>query len=388
MVDQVIRTRKRILFVTMSPEFGGTEKHLLDLLRLISKSDVELSILCLGADQYSERLKLAKIDVFIRCETNLTSIWQWIARLRRLSPDVVVFVRSWVWCFPWYTCFVAWLVGIPRRLAIVHLPPSPLTHSDGGSISRIMSWFHHLRKMVGTKRLAVGCNSTICVSNAIRDRFVKEYGFPSNKIVTIHNGVSLPDYDRSSFTRETVRTNLNIEPQDFLLVCVAKLTPQKRVDVLLRAIETLATASVRCKCVIVGDGPLKAQLDEQVRASQILDRVIFAGFQSDVDPFLRAADAFVLTSDFEGFPLSILEAMACGLPCIVTDVGGNAEAITNAVHGFVVAPNSSNAVAEAIKSLIEDRNRRARMSKMARARVCDDFDIRKRMAEIQNLILA
>jgi glycosyltransferase involved in cell wall biosynthesis len=382
-------TKKKVLFVTMSPEYGGTEKHLLDLLQVMSESGLELSVLCLDADQYSDRLKQHNtMHVRVRCERNLTSIRSWLTILRQIRPDIVVFVRSWVWCFPWYTCLGAWLAGIPRRFSIVHLPPAPQPRANGWSRASMVSLFRRLRKILGMKRMAIGCTSMICVSNAIRNSFVNDYRFPSKKIVTIHNGVWLSLFDPENNNRQTLRSKLGVGTEEFLLVCLAKLTSQKRIDLLLAAMEKLARTGLRCKCWIVGDGPLKEELVQQTRTSGLSGSVVFLGFQNDVHPYLRAADAFVLTSDFEGFPLSILEAMACGLPCIVTDVGGNAEAVTNGVHGFVVGPGSSDAVAQAVASLMENRHECARMARMAQTKVREEFDIRKRMAEVEDLILS
>jgi glycosyltransferase involved in cell wall biosynthesis len=376
-----IRNQKTILFVTRSPEYGGTEKHLLDLIRQLSGRKVKLSILCLDADSYTERLKqyhTSYIDV--SCERNVDSVWKWFCILRDARADVVVFVRSWVWCFPWYTCVVAWLAGITRRFSIVHLPPLAL--------SRTARRFRRLQKRVSGRRLALCCTSTICVSDAIRDSLMNEYHFPGHKSVTIHNGVSLSGCDQRGRAGLAVRTRLGVTSDEFLFVCVARLTTQKRIDILLSALARALGDGVQCKCVIVGDGPLKAQLLQQAAALGLSGNVVFEGFQEDVQPYLNASDAFALTSDTEGFPLSILEAMACGLPCVVTNVGGNAEAIADGIHGFVVPPGSVEKVAEAISYLVRNPDQCAQMSRAARTRVCESFDIDEKMAEVQRLILS
>jgi len=172
------------------------------------------------------------------------------------------------------------------------------------------------------------------------------------------------------------------------MVCTARLTEQKGIDILLQAMARVLRDGVCCKCVIVGDGPLRDQLLEQAREIGLSGHVFFEGFREDVRPYLQASSAFVLTSHREGLPFSILEAMACGLPCIVTDVGGNAEAITHQVHGLVVPPGSVDAVAGAISYLATHPHERAQMSRMARATACEAFDIDKNMAEIRRVILS
>jgi len=145
---------------------------------------------------------------------------------------------------------------------------------------------------------------------------------------------------------------------------------------------------VPCKCIIVGDGPLKQRLVEQASTAGLSAHVMFEGFHEDVRPYLQAGSAFILTSHREGLSLSILEAMACGLPAVVTNVGGNAEAVTDQVNGLVVSPGSVDSVADAISYLANHPEERARMSREARARACEYFDIEKAMAEIRQVILS
>lgn len=231
------------------------------------------------------------------------------------------------------------------------------------------------------------CNTTICVSNTLRDSLVKDFRFPAWKLKTIHNGVSLSKFVPSESNGAGIRAKLGIRPEEFLLVCVARLSGQKGLDLLLQAVARVSRDGIPCKCVIAGDGPLRDQLTEQAREMGLSSLVFFEGFQEDVRPYLHASSAFILTSHAEGLPLSILEAMACGLPSIVTNVGGNAEAITDQVHGLIVPPGSVDAIADAIGYLANHPNERAQMARMARARACEAFDIEKTMAQIRQVIL-
>jgi glycosyltransferase involved in cell wall biosynthesis len=132
---------------------------------------------------------------------------------------------------------------------------------------------------------------------------------------------------------------------------------------------------------------MRDELITQAQALGLSSVVRFEGFQSDVRPYLQSASAFILTSYMEGLPLSVLEAMACGLPCIVTDVGGNAEAVADDVVGFVIPPGSVDEAARAIVFLATHPMERATMSRMARQRVCRSFDIETRMQELIRTIL-
>src|SRR6201999_1600549 len=139
------------------------------------------------------------------------------------------------------------------------------------------------------------------------------------------NGVSVTKFAPSASNKQMLRAKLGISSDEFLLVCAARLSEVKRVDILLEAMSRVIRDGIRCKCVIVGDGPLRKELSKEADALGLAGHVLFEGFQHDVRPYLQASSAFILTSRIDGFPISILEALACGLPCIVTDVGGNAE---------------------------------------------------------------
>jgi glycosyltransferase involved in cell wall biosynthesis len=403
-------SNKKILFITSTVEYGGAEKHLLELIRRLRGPGVQVSIANFDRDFYSERLDPDQGVRVISFKQVPRSLWGWVRLFRAFQPDVVVFVYGWVWALPWTTAAGAWLAGIRRRISIQHLitPPIEFTpelsalwkrrRSIRGAVRHLLGreprWAAELPLCVqaclsgpwGLRISANLCTTIICVSNALRGSLVKAFGFPSRKMRTIYNGVSLSEFAQSKSDGAGIRAKLGIRPDEFMLVCTARLSAQKGIDILLHALARTLHNGVRCKCVIVGDGPLRDRLMEQAREMNLSCHVFFEGFQEDVRPYLHASSAFILTSRTEGLPLSILEAMACGLPSIVTDVGGNAEAVANQVHGLVVPPGSVDAVADAIAFLAAHPDEHARMSRLARARACEAFDIEVRMAEIKRLI--
>jgi len=206
--------------------------------------------------------------------------------------------------------------------------------------------------------------------------------------MTIHNGIAVSEFGPSNSNAAAVRTKLGIQPSDFVLVCTARLVESKGVHILLQAMSRLLRDGLPCKCIIVGDGPRKDQLLEQSTALGLTSQIFFEGFQNDVRPYLQASDVFVLTSFREGLPFSVLEAMACGLPCVVSDVGGNAEAIAHGKQGFVVNAGSVSETAEAVAYLLNHPHERKRMSDNARQKVSELFDIESSMAEVKRVILA
>ncbi len=386
--------RKTVLFVTNTGEYGGAEKHLVELIRRLCRSGNKISVLCIDADLYTERLsadELANINIRRNQRIKgwgLKLFWEWFREFRHIRPDVVVFVRAWLWCYPWYVPLAAWLAGIARRFSIGHLVPPPILPTTESNV--LHSHIVRVRRaghLLALKLSVAFQDGIICVSNAIRDPLIREFKFPEHKVMTIHNGVSLSHYDPSENNRLPLRARLGIGPDEVLLVCPARLNEQKRIDLLLLAMAKVVGDGLRCKCVIVGDGPLKKVLTDQMLALDLSRSVMFEGFQNDVRPYLWAADAFVLTSDVEGLPLSILEAMASSLACVVTNVGGNAEAVVHEVTGLVVPSGSVDAIAGAIAYLVTHPRERAEMSKAARARAVETFNIDQTMASIERVLL-
>jgi glycosyltransferase involved in cell wall biosynthesis len=383
---------KKILFILpKNEEFGGLEIHLFDLLRRLREPGLSPVIVCFGNDRISPRMDddlIAQVEV--KCVEEPVSLRDWIRLIRRIHPHIIVFCYSWIKAFPWQAPAAAFLAGVHRRFAIQHLiPPPPPPPVEGKSL------VNRLRRLVGgrarylfkvnlTGRLS---KKTVCVSNAVRDSIVQDYRFPRRKTVTIHNGVSTSKFAQCDCSADAIRNRFNIGLDDFLLVCAARLSPEKGVDILLHAVSRVLRQGVSCKCIILGDGPLKGKLLQEANSLGLWDHVFFEGFQKDVRPYLQAASAFILTSHLEGLPLSVLEAMASGLPSIVTDVGGTSEAVKDQVTGLVIPDNSLDAAEKAILYLATHPRERAEMASKARETVCEHFDIDEKMNELRQVIL-
>jgi glycosyltransferase involved in cell wall biosynthesis len=252
-------------------------------------------------------------------------------------------------------------------------------------------WVHDLlRRLLGPVNLKMSAScfhASIAVSDEMRNSLIRDFGFPAGKVKTIHNGASVSEYCPSEMNRAEFRQKLGLQADEFVLVCIARLADQKGIEILLQGIAQASAKGVHCKCFIVGDGPLKEQLATQARELGLSGQVFFEGFREDIRPYLQAGSAFILTSYREGLPLSIAEAMACGLPCIVTDVGGNAEAVTDQVNGLLIPAGSVSAVANAISFLATHPVKRSQMSLMSRTMACEKFNIENCMTGIASVIL-
>lgn len=220
-----------------------------------------------------------------------------------------------------------------------------------------------------------------CVSQAVADFAAEEIGLPRQRLVVIRNGIDTEVLERTE-DRDRVRMNLGLPTDVPLVGCVAQLKPVKRVDVLLEAV---ARVERPVGLVLVGDGVERRSLENLVVRLGIADRVRFCGEHPDSCPWLHAMDVFALSSDVEGLPVAALEAMAAGLPVVATRVGGIPEVVHDGVTGLLVPRRDPPALAAALDSLLEDRERAADMGDRGRDRAREEFDERRMVSEIDEL---
>lgn len=385
-------TGKKIAFILpKTTEFGGLERHLLMLIRSLSGRVQSPVIVCLDHDAVSEHLDGdLREKIVVKCVAQPNSLIEWLRLLRKVKPDIAVFCYNWFRTFAWEAPVASLLAGVKRVISIQHLvavpPPAP---PEGKSIR------DRVRRLVGGRardmaRVRVTSyvsHRTICVSEAVRRSLVQDYAFSARRTITIHNGISTKKFSPSSCRRGKVREQFGIGDDDFVVVCSARLTEAKGVGILIYAVSRVVRQGIQCKCIIVGDGPLREKLESEVKALGLFDYIFFAGFQEDVRPFLQAGSSFMLTSYIEGLPLSILEAMSCGLPCIVTDVGGNAEAVVHGVTGLLISPGSLDEAERALLHLATHPKESAEMGERGREMACRMFDSDKQLEELRGVVL-
>jgi glycosyltransferase involved in cell wall biosynthesis len=149
------------------------------------------------------------------------------------------------------------------------------------------------------------------------------------------------------------------------LVLVGRLVPLKRIDIFVRAVARLSASLPDITAIVVGEGPLREQLEQLTRGLWLEERVRFVGQQARVEDWLRRARVFVLTSESEGLSLSLVEALRCGLPAVVSRVGDLEDVIEEGVNGYLVSDRSPDAFAERILDLVGDPARRDRFAEAA-----------------------
>lgn len=211
----------------------------------------------------------------------------------------------------------------------------------------------------------------VTVSESMQDFYRQKSFFPHRSLQTIYNGVRIPSTPHLTEAIQ-LRQQLNIPANDIIITNVGRLVPLKRHDLLLKAAAKLGH-DAPYTLLIIGDGPEMHTIQKLIDQHQLQANVILTGHRHDVDRLLRISDIFVQCSDTEGLSMSIIEAMAAGLPCIVTDVGGNHELIKNNENGWRIPASDSDSLTEKLRSLLHNPNERKRMGNTSQILVSSTF---------------
>lgn len=263
-------------------------------------------------------------------------------------------------------CSMAGFVGrIAGRLARVPV----ILHTLHALASREHQAFWKRRLFLAVERgLNVCTDHYVAVSAAILRQAVASGIAETRHTTLIHHGLDLGNYRGSDDPSES-RRELGFEPNGPVIGMVGRLEPQKGVEYLLAAMARVRESHPDARLLIVGDGPLRQHLETLATRLRVHDRVLFLGWSSEVPKALKALDVFCMPSLWESFGYAILEAMACGVPVVASDVEGIPEVVIHRETGLLVPPRDPSALAEALCELLEHPVLRQAMGRAGQERV-------------------
>ena len=383
MTDTLLRNRRavplRLSLVVDHISIGGAEMLLLNLFRAFDRDVVRPEIVCLREPgNLVDPFRAAGIPVHVLGRSGRydpRTVPRLVRHLRRNGTDVVLLVQ--------FQVAALTLGRLAARLA--RCKANIIAAHDMGVIGKRCLPRH----VVDTMFLS---DALVLLAPQQREYLRREEGLGRHpwrrtREVFIPNGIPLPERPTGQ-DRKAARAELGLDPDDHVVGIVARLNPEKAHHVLLRAIARLAPHDPRLRLVVVGDGELEPRLRALAAELRIGDRVQFTGRRDDVAELLPGFDLACLSSVRECAPLSVIEAMAAGLPVVVTDCGALRDLVADGREGFVVPVGDVGALADRISRLVADPDLRASLGAHSRARAEREYRIEATARQYEQLMLS
>jgi glycosyltransferase involved in cell wall biosynthesis len=361
----MMQNRIRLLEFITGFQVGGTERQFVLLGKHLDRANFDLSMACLNrCGEFLKPIEELEVPLDHYRIRSLAS-WRAIVERARLASSLrlhdIDILHSYGYYPNLFAIPAAWAARVPVIVASIR---------DTGE------WTTPAQKRAQALvcRLA---DHVLVNARAVLDRLVKE-GYDRGRISVIENGVDLSRFSGHP-RRGALRAELGLDPGAPLVAVLARMhnsiygTDLKGIRYFLDAAAGLSRRFGAARFLVLGDGPLRAELERYAAGLGLGDRVLFMGFRLDVAEILSEIDVAVSPSLAEAISNSVIEAMAAGLPVVGTRVGGTPEAVEDGVTGLLVPPRDSEALARCIGLLLEDRDLASRLGRAGRRRIEERF---------------
>ena len=353
---------------------GGPEKTIL-LGAAQASPGVEVTVCYLrdardpafGIDRRAAEARLDYVEVPERHSLD-PAVWPALRRLVRSRAIDVVHAHE------YKTDLLAWLLSRSTGVA-------PLATAHG--------WTGHSRRerlvyYPADKRVLGRFPVVVAVSNDVKADLVAN-GCRPERVRVLLNGIDHRAFKRNAARVAEARARFGLAPGEIAIGAVGRLEPQKRFDLLLDAFGMIRSAHPSARLLIAGDGSLKEALQAQIERQQLASSCRLLGHVGDVSMFHHAIDLFVQSSDYEGTPNAVLEAMALETPIVATDVGGTRELVRDGREGLIVPAGDAGALATGITRVLADPADAAARVAAARTRVETDLSFERRLRALESI---
>jgi len=363
-------TPPRVALYTDSDAFAGTERHMWDLARGLRAGGVAVSLACPSPSVLEKSARQDNLPVLAIPKRGLVD-WRAARALRSmLRGGQIDIVHAHNGRTALAAALAVRMAGRGRCVMTQHFLEPNHAVLRGPKAALSGRAHHWVTRQMG---------AVVAISQAVRAAMLARGEVPDSKITVIPNGIAAPDAALSSGAA-TVRRALGVAPDEPLVVCTARLEPEKDVGTLVSAMPQVRAACPAVRCLLVGDGSQRPVLEKQIQSLGLAGVVQSIGFRADAQAVIAAADVFVLPSLAEPFGLVLLEAMALGRPVVAVGVGGPLEIVVDGETGLLVPPAAPAALADALGALLADPTARRQLGENGRRRFHARFTA-ERMAE-------
>jgi glycosyltransferase involved in cell wall biosynthesis len=362
----------KIIHIQVLPILSGVQNAMLDIITRLDANRYDITVLCQSEGDLTEVLREQSIKYILlpelRREINpffdAIAFWKLYKLFKKQKYDIVHTHSS--------------KPGIIGRLAAKAAGVKVIVHTVQGFAFHEYSSKLSINLIGLLERIAGWVSSRVIFVNH-KDRMVAQQLriLPNKKMITIPNGIDLARFENSRNGNHIgeITHLLGTPVSGALIGMVARLWEQKAPQYFVQAIPPVVKEFPHAKFLLIGDGPLQPELEKLAEKLGVRDSVLFLGWRSDVEHLLTILDIFVLTSLWEGLPVSILEAMAASKPVVATNIKGNNELVVHGTTGYLVEPRNANQIAHCIVNLLREPMRAKEMGRLGKLRAMKYFEI-------------
>ena len=357
---QLSRKRIKLLFLNYNLNTGGIETLIVEMLNGLPRKQFDASVAvfegggALEAAVYEGGFQLHDLQKREGFDPGLVFRLRQLLKRERIN---IVHTHN----------FSAWLYAV---LATFAMPGVKIVHTEHSLVKG-----NKRRRFLAEKFCARYTRHIVAVSEDVKGKMVDLCGIPSARIFVVTNGIDTGKFKSSPDLRATARAGLGLDGNEFLIGTVGRLVKVKDHATMIQAFTRLYEIDNQTRLLIVGDGLELKALTREIEQADLVGKVILAGDRRDVPALLSALDLYAVSSLSEGFSISILEAMSCGLALVATAVGGNSEILDHRVNGLLVSPADPMQLFQAMLELRRDNRLRHDMGKRNREKITREFSM-------------
>ena len=325
---------RKVAHLTYDMRIGGTEQVILNILKGTFQPAIEHSVLCIEEPlgPFAAQVSALDVDIFSwqrKSGFDISLIRQLRQHIKQQQIDILH-------CHQ----YTPWSYG---ALAAAGTSTKVIFTEHG----RFYPDVKHVKRRLVNPILNALTDKITTISTATKQA-LREFEFITAPVEVVYNGIEALEIEQTEASRLLLKSELNIPQTHKVIGSIGRFDPIKNHVLMLKAFAKMLESQQNLHLILVGDGETRAQLEDLVQQLNITTHVTFTGYQTDVARYLALFDLYLLTSFSEGTSMTLLEALSLGIPCLVTDVGGNPEIITHEKNGWVIPNDDCTACVEAL----------------------------------------
>jgi glycosyltransferase involved in cell wall biosynthesis len=365
-----------ILYVIDGLEFGGGERVFLQLASAL-RDRYQILVATNTDGRFGHELKILQIQTF-SVEMSRQLSFKPIRQIRDIiSQNGIDLVHSQGARADFFARLSGRVANSPHILCTLAMPV------EGFNVNPLRKIAYRFLDRLSSRYV----ERFIVVSDSLKRILTEGRGIAPQRVVRIYNGIELNQY-HPDLKKTSLRSNWGIGPTAPLIGAIGRMAWQKGFEFLIRAMPNVISASPETRLLLVGDGPLRMELETLAKQLNVYDKIIFTGFRADVNQILSTIDILAVPSVLEGFPMITLEGMAMAKPIVATQIDGITEQLVQDKQAILVPPKNPDALADVLLKLIQDTEFTSGLGMAARRKVEADFSVERMVRETEKVYLS